>query len=62
MDTELFDCAGLGEIRKEIGHKVAHLKTEDISDALIYILGTPSHVQVSFFYFWPTSCLLSLLH
>lgn len=42
-ETEIFDAESLVKL-KEIGFPF--LKSEDISDAVHYVLSTPAHVQV----------------
>lgn len=41
MDTEIFQPEHLEAVKQ-----MPHLKSEDIADAVVYVLGTPPHVQV----------------
>lgn len=45
MHTEINDVAGSGEL-KDI-NEYAHLKPEDISDAIVYLLSMPANVNIS---------------
>lgn len=42
VQTEIFKTGGFGEALEQI----ANLQPKDVTDALLYILSTPSHVQV----------------
>lgn len=46
METEIFQPEHLDVIKQ-----LPHLKSEDIADAVVYVLGTPAHVQVKIFNF-----------
>lgn len=45
MKTEIVEAAGYPNA-EEIYSALPHLLAEDISDAILYVLGTPSRVQV----------------
>lgn len=40
-----------GAILKELLKVVPYLDPEDVSAAVVYVLGTPPHVEVRFYYF-----------
>jgi len=50
VHTEILTACGYdvlpGESLDEFYASLPHLKCQDISDAIIYVLGTPPHVQV----------------
>jgi NADP-dependent 3-hydroxy acid dehydrogenase YdfG len=50
VHTEILTAGGYeipdGKSLDEFYDSVPHLKSQDISDAIIYALGTPPHVQV----------------
>lgn len=41
VETEIFQPEHV-----ELIKQMPHLKSEDIADAVVYVLGTPAHVQV----------------
>lgn len=43
VETEIFGTEKLKQMKE---FEVQFLKSEDISEAVLYVLGTPSHVQV----------------
>jgi hypothetical protein len=53
VHTEIMTAGGYelpgGQSLDELYGSVPHLKCQDISDAIIYVLGTPPHVQVWLF-------------
>jgi len=49
VHTEILGVCGHdipGESLDDFYTSIPHLKCQDISDAIIYVLGTPPHVQV----------------
>jgi hypothetical protein len=46
VDTELITASGTDVDTKRIYASAPHLKAKDVADAVLYVLGVPSHVQV----------------
>jgi NADP+-dependent farnesol dehydrogenase len=46
VDTEFFIASGSPKLDPEVIKHVPMLESKDIADAVVYILGTPPHVQV----------------
>jgi NADP-dependent 3-hydroxy acid dehydrogenase YdfG len=47
VTTEIFEAAGIPKEEMEMFEGVPSLAASDIADSVIYVLGTPPHVQVS---------------
>ena len=46
VKTEFLNAAGYQDIDAEMLNEIPLLEGKDIADAVLYILGTPQHVQV----------------
>ncbi|XP_046748682.1 farnesol dehydrogenase-like [Diprion similis] len=44
--TEIFKVGGISETEK-LFQDTPHLQPKDVADAIVYVLGTPEHVQIS---------------
>lgn len=51
VDTEIFETFIPSEMLEEFKSSNPSLKSEDISQAVLYVLGTPEHVQVTIMLF-----------
>lgn len=45
-DTEVFEVAGYHEISPELIKVLPHLKREDVSNAVLYVISAPQYVQI----------------
>jgi hypothetical protein len=46
VDTEFFSASGLTKFDTDLLKHLPLLESKDVVDAVLYILGTPPHVQV----------------
>lgn len=46
VKTEIIEASGNHEMSKQMYSTMPYLNSEDISQGVLYILGTPPHVQV----------------
>ena len=51
---------GPGETVDDFYKKIPHLKSKDIADSVIYVLGAPPHVQVLYVYIKNVTRILKL--
>jgi NADP+-dependent farnesol dehydrogenase len=46
VKTEILIASGHQDLEPEMSKNIPFLESKDIADAVLYILGTPPHVQV----------------
>jgi NADP+-dependent farnesol dehydrogenase len=46
VKTEILDVSGIAFPSENVYRNYAHLEAKDVAEAVLYVLGTPPHVQV----------------